>query len=227
MNTKHGVIFDMDGVIFNTERLWKKAFESANEEYGLNLSEEYRQRLIIKEFDFSAHLEVWKDIFDKLGADDYEPVIIEEMLPNLRAIASGYYVVCYDMDKVPVNTVNYLEYIKQGLYCCEVALFMYSSRLIANKKEALSCYIRRLRLFRKMHQTLSHDEMVMVSSWFQLAVNEYMEQYKSIGFFTGKLLLDSIALYHEDALDLLSEIEYNGLIEAEDSLQRVLYNILV
>ena len=43
MNTKHGVIFDMDGVIFDTERLWEKAFESANEEYGLNLSEEYRQ----------------------------------------------------------------------------------------------------------------------------------------------------------------------------------------
>lgn len=40
-------------------------------------------------------------------------------------------------------------------------------------------------------------------------------------------MLDSIALYHEDALDLLSEIEYNDLIEAEDRLQKVLYNALV
>ena len=38
-----GVIFDMDGVIFDTESIWKKAFEFANVNYNLNLSEEYRQ----------------------------------------------------------------------------------------------------------------------------------------------------------------------------------------
>ncbi len=37
------VIFDMDGVIFDTERLWQKAFIYANEKFGLNLTEEYRQ----------------------------------------------------------------------------------------------------------------------------------------------------------------------------------------
>lgn len=37
------VIFDMDGVIFDTERLWQKAFTYANEKYGLGLTEEYRQ----------------------------------------------------------------------------------------------------------------------------------------------------------------------------------------
>ena len=38
-----GVIFDMDGVIFDTECLWKNAFEAANQKYGLNLTEKYRQ----------------------------------------------------------------------------------------------------------------------------------------------------------------------------------------
>ena len=38
-----GVIFDMDGVIFDTECLWKNAFEAANQKFGLNLTEKYRQ----------------------------------------------------------------------------------------------------------------------------------------------------------------------------------------
>ena len=38
------VLFDMDGLIFDTEAVWKDAFFKANEEFGLNLSEEYRQK---------------------------------------------------------------------------------------------------------------------------------------------------------------------------------------
>ena len=42
MEHKAGIIFDMDGVIFDTERLWKIAFEIANQKFGLDLTEEYR-----------------------------------------------------------------------------------------------------------------------------------------------------------------------------------------
>lgn len=38
-----GVIFDMDGVIFDSEALWKEAFELANIKFGLEFTEEYRQ----------------------------------------------------------------------------------------------------------------------------------------------------------------------------------------
>ena len=184
------------------------------------------KRMDIKKFDFSTHLEIWKKIFKKLGAENYEPDKLIELHRRLNAVASGYFAVCYDMEKVSITTNDYSEYSKQGLYCCEVALFMYSSRFIGNKKETLSCYIRRLRLYRNMKQTLSRDDMIMVSNLCQQAVNEYMEQYRILGFSTGKLLVDTIALYHEDADNVLSETENHSLIEVEDRLRQVIYEVL-
>lgn len=40
----YSVIFDMDGVIFDSENIWKKSFILANEKFNLNLSEEFRQK---------------------------------------------------------------------------------------------------------------------------------------------------------------------------------------
>ncbi len=37
------VVFDMDGVIFDTESLWKVAFNKANDVFNLSLTEDYRQ----------------------------------------------------------------------------------------------------------------------------------------------------------------------------------------
>ena len=38
-----GIIFDMDGVIFDTEQVWQDAFFTANQRFGLSLTEEFRQ----------------------------------------------------------------------------------------------------------------------------------------------------------------------------------------
>ena len=39
------VIFDMDGVIFDSESVWKKAFEYTNCKYNLDLTEADRQSM--------------------------------------------------------------------------------------------------------------------------------------------------------------------------------------
>ena len=39
------VIFDMDGVIFDTELVWKRALEEINKKYNLNLDDEYRKSI--------------------------------------------------------------------------------------------------------------------------------------------------------------------------------------
>jgi len=45
MGKIQAVIFDMDGVIFDSESLWKIMFVKANEKFGLSLDEEYRQSI--------------------------------------------------------------------------------------------------------------------------------------------------------------------------------------
>lgn len=37
------VIFDMDGVIFDSEKIWKEAYRYANKKFGINISEKQRQ----------------------------------------------------------------------------------------------------------------------------------------------------------------------------------------
>ncbi|MCD8205748.1 MAG: HAD family phosphatase [Clostridia bacterium] len=40
-----GVIFDLDGVVFDSEAVWKNAFYEAGEKFGLDFTEEFRQSL--------------------------------------------------------------------------------------------------------------------------------------------------------------------------------------
>ena len=69
MNNKSGFIFDMDGVIFDTERLWKDAFERANKKFSLPLSEEYRQSICGKTE--IAIREELRQLFPDVDADEY------------------------------------------------------------------------------------------------------------------------------------------------------------
>ena len=55
-------IFDMDGVVFNTEEVWKYGYMYANEHIGINLSEEYRKTLCGMNRG---------DIIEKIGKDFY------------------------------------------------------------------------------------------------------------------------------------------------------------
>ena len=63
------VIFDMDGVIFDTEKLWKDGFICANKQFNLDLTESFRQSICGKsELSIRAEL---KNLFPTLNVDDY------------------------------------------------------------------------------------------------------------------------------------------------------------
>ena len=70
----NAVIFDMDGVIFNTENLWRDGFIIANKKYNLNLDENYRKTICGKsEQQIRNEL---KEIYNNLNVDEYRDYII-------------------------------------------------------------------------------------------------------------------------------------------------------
>ena len=70
-------IFDMDGVIFDTESLWKKAFLAANKKFNVDISEEYRQGMCGKnEKLVRDELRVYRP---ELDVDSYRDFMLESV----------------------------------------------------------------------------------------------------------------------------------------------------
>ena len=65
-----GVLFDMDGVIFNTGYIWKLCYEKANEKFGLKLDENYRQTNMMGKSDKDIRAQLKKE-FPNIDVDDY------------------------------------------------------------------------------------------------------------------------------------------------------------
>lgn len=68
------VIFDMDGLIFDTEIIWKKALESANIRFNLSLNDKYRESIVGKS-ELLIRKEL-KEIYPNLDIDSYRNFII-------------------------------------------------------------------------------------------------------------------------------------------------------
>ena len=76
-NTIRAFIFDMDGVIFDTELLWKLAIEKANKHFNVALNEEYRISMCGKN-EMAIRNEL-KSILPSLDVDAYRNYIIENV----------------------------------------------------------------------------------------------------------------------------------------------------
>jgi len=63
------IIFDMDGLIFDTESVWKKAYKVANKKFHTHLSEKYRQKFCgIKE---EECIKIMQEDHPALNAEEY------------------------------------------------------------------------------------------------------------------------------------------------------------
>lgn len=74
-NNNIGFIFDMDGVIFDSERIWKEGFFAANKKFGLNFTESERQKYCGKD-ECSIRRQISRE-HPYLNADEYRDFIIE------------------------------------------------------------------------------------------------------------------------------------------------------
>lgn len=85
-NKKHkifrGAIFDMDGVIFDSEVLWQRAFRLANIKFGLNFDEKYRQSCCGK--DEQTIRKELRDTNPGLDADLYRDFIVNNVTETVE-----------------------------------------------------------------------------------------------------------------------------------------------
>ena len=85
-------IFDMDGVIFNTESLWKDGFNKANKLFNISLTEEYRKSICGKSEELiRAEL---KAMYPSMNVEEYREYTVkyvnEEVMKGNFKMKDGF-----------------------------------------------------------------------------------------------------------------------------------------
>ena len=114
------VLFDMDGVIFDTEAVWKKAFFKSNKKYGLNLSEEYRQKEMAGRQEVDIR-KMMKTEFPNVNIDEYRDymrsLVFEEIKSSKNLLKNGFVETIEDLKN---NGIKLALATSSGLDRCDI-----------------------------------------------------------------------------------------------------------
>ncbi len=77
------ILFDMDGVIFDTEKLWRIAYNRANKKYGLKIGEKFRRTLCGKNEQLVR--KEMKQIFLDVDIDGYRDYTKQQYLNLIQS----------------------------------------------------------------------------------------------------------------------------------------------
>lgn len=124
---------------------------------------------------------------------------------KLESLASGFFVISYEIQKNKGNSENHVFLYDLGINCAGVAILLYGSPLINDKKELLSSYIRMLQLYRLNHKTLSAEEVGNIIDWAQISTKLFIDQSKFLDLQTGKLLLETLKKFEHDVIAVSDE----------------------
>lgn len=112
------VIFDMDGVIFDTELVWKKALEDINKKYNLNLDDEYRKSICGK--NELLIREELKQLFPNLDVNKYREEIYDYVNNEIKL---GKY-------NIKNSFIDIIKYLKNKNYKIALATSSDKTRAI-------------------------------------------------------------------------------------------------
>lgn len=114
------VLFDMDGVIFDTEAVWKRAFFESNEKYGLSLSEEYRQKEMAGRQEVDIR-KMMKTEFPNVDIDEYRDymrsLVFEEIKSSKNLLKNDFVETIEDLKN---NGIKLALATSSGLDRCDI-----------------------------------------------------------------------------------------------------------
>ncbi len=116
MKRMAAAIFDMDGVIFNTEQVWKDSFEKANRLFSFDLTEEYRQNTCGKSEKIIR--EELLAIYPDSDVDEYRGFMLDYVK---RAIDNGQF-------EIKPGVIEAIEMLKNNHYKIALATSSHKQR---------------------------------------------------------------------------------------------------
>lgn len=114
------VLFDMDGLIFDTESVWKDAFFEANKKFGLNLDEEYRQKEMAgrQEIDIRKMMKLeFPDVDIDAYRDYMRGLVFEEIKSSKKLLKTGFVEI---VDALKMNNIKIALATSSGLDRCDI-----------------------------------------------------------------------------------------------------------
>jgi len=175
-------LFGLLGEKYLTEKNDFMLLCDANEDMPVN----------ILDVDIAHHIDAWELLIKKTAHERYSEQEFKAVSRALDSIARGYFVICYDINKIPKETNNYEKLIEKGCLSIEASIKIFKSEVVENRRELFSAYIRRIQINLKK-EVISKDELLQILGWGIQAIDEYIDHADNLGFAVGDLLMKSLS----------------------------------
>lgn len=175
-------LFDLLGEKYLTDKNDFKLLCDSNEDMPVN----------ILEVDIAHHIDVWKRLIKRIAQERYLEQEFKAISRALGYIARGYFVICYDINKMSKETDNYEKLIEKGCLSIEASISIFKSEIVDNRRELFSAYIRRIQINSKK-EIVSKEDLLQILGWGIQAIDEYLDHASNLGFAVGDLLMESLS----------------------------------
>ena len=177
----------------------------------------------ISEMGYLKHNEIWESIINQIVRTHYSKQKRSEIAKYLKVVAMGYFVICYDINKMQKDVPNYSELIVAGCNSIEVSILIFRSELVSDLREECSSYIRGVQIHVK-NPSLSPDKLRMVvQDWGTSGIDAFEKYIAFLGQNDAKKLLEGLEKYQSAIQSVFTNEEQIEYQKQMKRLRSILY----
>ena len=133
------VIFDMDGLMFDTEKLWEETFAVIGNKLGYNLTKEFHQKTI------GTNYEYIKTLFKRTYGEDFP---FEHFYKEARKYMDG--IIKTKGLKIKKGLLELIDYLRQNNYLIAIAS--------SSKRDRIKWYLETANIDKTIFRTITSGE---------------------------------------------------------------------